>query len=334
MSEQDEPDRSPRGTQEVTRVYVVSDIHTDHAENMEWVERLAATCQRSEGSRKGRDVLILAGDVTDNLEVLSRTFQLLTSAFHHVFFIPGNHELWCRHHDHHTHHSHHTQHQQHSEHTQPSNHDHQRHSQHSNTGGKGGELPAGIPPSSVPASPEPFTSLHKLTKVLQCCERLTFRTSDCHHCVRWATPPPLLFPCLPSLSSPLSPCASIRLYSPLFASIRIYSSLFAFIRLYSPLFVSIHLYSPLFVSLRLYSPLFASIRLYSPLFVSIRLYSSLFASIRLYSSLFVSIRLYSSLFASIRLYSSLFASIRLYSLLFASIRLYSPLFVSIRLYST
>ncbi|CAI7918967.1 unnamed protein product [Closterium sp. NIES-54] len=121
-------------------------------------------------------------------QVLSRTFQLLTSAFHHVFFIPGNHELWCRHHDHHTHHSHHTQHQQHSEHTQPSNHDHQRHSQHSNTGGKGGELPAGIPPSSVPASPEPFTSLHKLTKVLQCCERWGVRTEPMRVGDVWIVP--------------------------------------------------------------------------------------------------------------------------------------------------
>ncbi|CAI6006901.1 unnamed protein product, partial [Closterium sp. NIES-64] len=112
MSEPDEHDHSPRGKQdhEVTRVYVVSDIHTDHAENMEWVERLAATRQRSEGSGKGRDVLILAGDVTDNLEV-----------------------------------------SQHS--------NHERHEDR-NTGGKGDELPD----SSSPPSPEPFTSLHKLTK--------------------------------------------------------------------------------------------------------------------------------------------------------------------------
>ncbi|CAI6000073.1 unnamed protein product [Closterium sp. NIES-65] len=87
MSEPDEHDHSPRGKQdhEVTRVYVVSDIHTDHAENMEWVERLAATRQRSEGSGKGRDVLILAGDVTDNLEVRASTPSLTfrTSDCHH-----------------------------------------------------------------------------------------------------------------------------------------------------------------------------------------------------------------------------------------------------------
>ncbi|GJP64669.1 hypothetical protein CLOP_g21641 [Closterium sp. NIES-67] len=70
MSELGEPDRSPRGKQkEMTRVYVVSDIHTDHAENMEWLERVAAKRQLSEGSGKECDILILAGDVTDNLEV-------------------------------------------------------------------------------------------------------------------------------------------------------------------------------------------------------------------------------------------------------------------------
>jgi len=40
------------------------------------------------------DALIVAGDVSDDLEVLERTLAELRSRFAHVFFCPGNHELW------------------------------------------------------------------------------------------------------------------------------------------------------------------------------------------------------------------------------------------------
>lgn len=45
------------------RVYLVSDLHTDYAENMDWVEAL--------GQRQGHqeDTLIVAGDVSDDLQV-------------------------------------------------------------------------------------------------------------------------------------------------------------------------------------------------------------------------------------------------------------------------
>ena len=45
------------------RVYAVSDLHTDHAENMAWVRQLVS---RGEFHR---DVLIVAGDVSDCMEV-------------------------------------------------------------------------------------------------------------------------------------------------------------------------------------------------------------------------------------------------------------------------
>lgn len=42
------------------------------------------------------DVLILAGDVTDSVEKFRTTLNLLKRAFKHVFFVPGNHDLWVR----------------------------------------------------------------------------------------------------------------------------------------------------------------------------------------------------------------------------------------------
>ena len=42
------------------------------------------------------DVLILAGDISDDQAVLRNTFQLVVQKFAHVFFVPGNHDLWVR----------------------------------------------------------------------------------------------------------------------------------------------------------------------------------------------------------------------------------------------
>lgn len=52
---------------------------------MAWIEALSTTAYV-------RDVLLLAGDVSDDLAVLERTLALLTARFAHVFFVPGNHE--------------------------------------------------------------------------------------------------------------------------------------------------------------------------------------------------------------------------------------------------
>eukprot|EP00884_Botryococcus_braunii_P009223 jgi/Botrbrau1/18301/Bobra.0179s0030.1 len=71
------------------RIWAVSDIHTDYKENLDW-------CQELDQTEYKDDVLILAGDVTDNVEKFRRTLESLKSAFKHVFFVPGNHDLWVR----------------------------------------------------------------------------------------------------------------------------------------------------------------------------------------------------------------------------------------------
>lgn len=42
------------------------------------------------------DCLILAGDISDDQAILRTTFQLVVKKFQHVFFVPGNHDLWVR----------------------------------------------------------------------------------------------------------------------------------------------------------------------------------------------------------------------------------------------
>lgn len=71
------------------RILAVSDVHVDFAPNRDWVDQVSNVDHR-------RDALLVAGDVTDNCDLLERTLETLRRKFAHVFFVPGNHELWDR----------------------------------------------------------------------------------------------------------------------------------------------------------------------------------------------------------------------------------------------
>jgi predicted MPP superfamily phosphohydrolase len=72
------------------RVWAVSDLHTDYAINMNlWARGMDSTNTQ-------KDVLLLAGDVCDDLATLEETLALLCAKFQHVFYVVGNHELWVR----------------------------------------------------------------------------------------------------------------------------------------------------------------------------------------------------------------------------------------------
>jgi len=71
------------------RVFATSDLHTDYRENLRWLQELSDIAYRN-------DALIVAGDISDRLEVIRGTLQLLRAKFRHVLFTPGNHELWVR----------------------------------------------------------------------------------------------------------------------------------------------------------------------------------------------------------------------------------------------
>ena len=71
------------------RVFAVSDVHVDYAENLAWVLSL-------DRKEYAKDILILAGDVTDKMPLLEQVFISLAASFKAVLFVPGNHELWVR----------------------------------------------------------------------------------------------------------------------------------------------------------------------------------------------------------------------------------------------
>ena len=69
------------------RVFALSDIHIDYDFNARWIESLSMSEYKD-------DVLILAGDVTDTLQLLDWCLRALAKRFRKVLFVPGNHELW------------------------------------------------------------------------------------------------------------------------------------------------------------------------------------------------------------------------------------------------
>jgi len=69
------------------RLFLISDIHVDFAENAKWIEQISKTEYQ-------QDALILAGDVAHNLDLLQDTLLLIKSKFRLLFYVPGNHDLW------------------------------------------------------------------------------------------------------------------------------------------------------------------------------------------------------------------------------------------------
>jgi predicted phosphodiesterase len=69
------------------RVFALSDIHIAYYANAEWIANLSLLDYQD-------DVLVLAGDVTDDPGALERCLYALTKRFKKVLFVPGNHDLW------------------------------------------------------------------------------------------------------------------------------------------------------------------------------------------------------------------------------------------------
>lgn len=74
---------------QLKRLWSISDVHVDYKENWEHLQQLSDTQYQ-------QDLLILAGDATDDLDKLAQLFVCLASKFETVSFVPGNHELWLR----------------------------------------------------------------------------------------------------------------------------------------------------------------------------------------------------------------------------------------------
>lgn len=71
------------------RIFILSDLHADTPENVAWLRALSEEAYRA-------DALLVPGDISDSLERLELVLTLLRARFAHLFFVPGNHELWIR----------------------------------------------------------------------------------------------------------------------------------------------------------------------------------------------------------------------------------------------
>lgn len=72
------------------RVHSVSDLHTDHRCNLARIQEWEHEIQVNSDCT---DILIVAGDISANLEIMKQTLQLLKNIFDHVIFVPGNNEV-------------------------------------------------------------------------------------------------------------------------------------------------------------------------------------------------------------------------------------------------
>lgn len=71
------------------RVFGFSDLHVDYKENYQWCDDLSSTEFKD-------DVLLLAGDLTNDLAKMRAVLAMLRPKFAEVFFVPGNHDVWVR----------------------------------------------------------------------------------------------------------------------------------------------------------------------------------------------------------------------------------------------
>ncbi|MDE0297003.1 MAG: metallophosphoesterase [Candidatus Poribacteria bacterium] len=71
------------------RVYALSDLHVDYIRNMSLIQQISAT-------EYVDDTLLLAGDISDDLDRLMTCLDHLRAKFRCIFFVPGNHDLWVR----------------------------------------------------------------------------------------------------------------------------------------------------------------------------------------------------------------------------------------------
>lgn len=65
------------------RIFAISDVHTDYTQNLEWIKALS-------NSNYKNDVIIVAGDISQQINLIKSTLTMLKSKFKYVFYCTGN----------------------------------------------------------------------------------------------------------------------------------------------------------------------------------------------------------------------------------------------------
>ena len=74
----------------IHRVFCLSDLHTDHVNNMKWIRDQIAGSDLTQS-----DLLVVPGDISHELDRLEESLLVMRNKCQ-VFFLPGNHEAWVR----------------------------------------------------------------------------------------------------------------------------------------------------------------------------------------------------------------------------------------------
>lgn len=67
-------------------IVALSDLHVDHPVNRAIVQDMA--------SRRREEAIVVAGDISHDMDLLEESMKALAKGFLRVFFVCGNHELW------------------------------------------------------------------------------------------------------------------------------------------------------------------------------------------------------------------------------------------------
>jgi len=73
----------------IHRIFALSDIHSDHKDNQKWLHEKV-----KERDFNDKDLLIVAGDISHDMETFEKSLAILREKSSHVLFVPGNHEGW------------------------------------------------------------------------------------------------------------------------------------------------------------------------------------------------------------------------------------------------
>jgi hypothetical protein len=73
----------------IDRVLCISDLHTDHVDNLGWLRNNTGF-----GRFGASDLIVVAGDISHELDRLEDSMKCLLQDGASVLFVPGNHEAW------------------------------------------------------------------------------------------------------------------------------------------------------------------------------------------------------------------------------------------------